>query len=401
MKKPDELRLKLRKKIKEITNSQKEVETIAALLQDGFNLPEGISNDYLTIRKDVSDAGTFMLFMLTSVIMKDELGNYFSPKEIEAFYASKYEAKELEFPFIFPMIQIRDNQWIGKITISKLIMLHDARLINYNEQTQRAMRKIVINGGEHYQIDLNNAAVKRIRENFQNKTYIPNTLTFNLPEECEVSYDEKKSQLTINYKEGFMFDILDGYHRLVAIYQEYNRNEFDYEMELRIVQFSKDKANQFIWQEDQKTKMKKVYSNSLNQNKIATRIIARLNDDTGFSLRINPNDGEINSPVLNACISALFGRGVKRSDELSVVIKTAKKLKRVFEFMADNDDRFLKKWDNQMIIATVYAAYKDVEDGELLDTVNAYCKKQYEDASMFRLAKDGKFSKNDFEKLGK
>lgn len=63
-------------------------------------------------------------------------------------------------------------------------------------------------------------------------------------------------------------------HRYIAISDLSNLNEdFDYPMELRSTMFSESKAQQMIWQKDQKTKMRKIESDSLNQNNFANQVI--------------------------------------------------------------------------------------------------------------------------------
>ena len=146
--------------------------------------------------------------------------------------------------------------------------------MNYNERTQRVVKKIITPNGEHYQISLNAHALKKIEKSFDEKRYIPNTITLNIPDidENVKHYDRETNTLIISTLKEF--DIIDGYHRFVAIQRICAVDDkFDLPMELRITCFSENKARQFIWQEDQKTKMSRVDSESFNRYNTANIIV--------------------------------------------------------------------------------------------------------------------------------
>ena len=255
--------------------SKKKVRTIADYIVNEGNLPVIEVMDALTLRKNIEDYSDRMLYWFTKCVDGDVVNKYFSQKEIKEYETTKYKKETVKFPIKWDMIEIVEGtQWVGRISVKELMKLRNAQLINYNERTQRTLKHVANQDFQYYQIFLNRKAVSEIAESFYENQYIPNTITLNLPQDAEFTY--KDGKLTIS--ETDRFDILDGYHRYIAMSNLYNRNNsFDYPMELRVVCFSEETARQFIWQEDQKTKMRKMDSESLNQNSPANQVVNLIN----------------------------------------------------------------------------------------------------------------------------
>lgn len=392
--------------LRKLATHKDKVRETSTAMKTKYGMPIEVSNDYLTLRRNINEANDFELFIFIDTLEVKQLPEYFVKMEITKYSKSKYKVKKLKFPLKYNMIQVADDQWIGKITVKEIIDLRDAQVINYNENTQRTMQRIVSGGVEHYRIAVNQMAVAGIQEGYENNTYIPNTITFSLPEDADISYDEETHELIISKSEDFKFDILDGYHRFVAMSKEYNLNhDFNYNMELRIVQFPEYKAKQFIWQEDQKTKMKKMDSESLNQTAIPTKIITRLNLDPDFNLsgRISPNDGIINTGWLHLCINSLWVRSatIKKKDEVKLIKEVTEKLKDGINYLVEQDEMFLKYWDRRLVVAVVYACYKETPKESLLEEVREYRRLMQENPNIFMGHQRTVYNKSDFEKLDK
>ena len=87
----------------------------------------------------------------------------------------------------------------------------------------------------------------------------------------------------------------------------YNRDPgFDYEMELRVVCFNEDTAKQFIWQEDQKTKMRKMDSETFNQNSPANQVINLINQSGLYRNVIGRNNSVIDQGLASHLITKLW-----------------------------------------------------------------------------------------------
>ena len=330
--------------------------TILKVAEDS-KLPIDVVSDYLTERKDLDSATDFELFKLAKSFECD-LQKFFSEIEIKKYRDVAFVSNKLKFPLRIPAIQICDDQWIGMMSAKELIKYRDAQIIYYNENTQRTMERIIDGETVHWTISLNKTAVNRIMQAYDNGTYIPNTLTFNISDEsnADFSYDKENKELVI--KSIDHFDILDGYHRYVALSKRYNiDSDFDYPMELRIVNFTEDKAKQFIYQEDQKTKMKKIDSESMNQNNIANRVAQRLNEDGTFNLygQVGLNGKLINKADFAAAIEAIYKTSsIKKKDELVETVKIATEIKNgINDFTGKMPELLSEEWGKDRIYAVL------------------------------------------------
>lgn len=350
------------------------VKGISKDLNDKYEIPEGILIDYLTLRVPIDDANEFILYVLAEQFMHPvNIKTFFSEKEIEILSRSKYKEEKLKFPLTFNMIQIAYDQWIGRITVKELMKLRDAQIINYNERTQRTMERKISHGHEYYQIAINDSVVDDIQSNYENGNYIPNTITLNIPEDDENDfyYNDEEKKLVI--KAIKFFDILDGYHRYRAMSKAYinSKKRFDYDMELRIVNFDETRAKQFIWQEDQKTKMAKIDSNSFNQNDQSVYICEKLSREFPPGT-ISRNQGIIDLPQLIIAVRHFYDTKNKKSGEVNKIVKdlTAK-----FNSIIDDDPALLnKKWKRSFIFCVICCCYYLEEDicskAKLLDKLS-------------------------------
>lgn len=339
-------------------------------LTDRYNFPVGVASDMLTMRIDMDTLTDFQLFCLLDVTENKTVAKYFTESEINTYRNAKYVIESIRFPLKFNMVKIAEDQFIGRITVSELIKLRDAQLINYNENAQRTMRHVVDGNTEYYKIYLNQKAVDGIQNSFQTDMYIPNTITLNIPE--DTIYDYKDGELSVSSINHF--DILDGYHRYIAISKIVNKNpSFDYAMELRIVQFDEGKAKQFIWQEDQKTKMRKADSDSFNQNDTANKIVNQLNTEVGFVLAgcISRNGGIINAVEFSKIIRLLFiDARANRETALKQSIAVRKLFKEKLSYIINDKEELLeKKWDCKFLACACVCVYADVPNEKLVETI--------------------------------
>lgn len=400
LKEREELETKLQHELRRIsTDKEMLTKLIQSLIVTG--LSEKNSGEIVLSIKPLSIYDDRTIYKLSSLLLSDKIVNsFFTPKEVKEYGKTTKTAGKNIFPIKWKMVQIDDRQFIGKITVEELMRLRDLQLLNYNPQAQRPMQTKEFNGEVMLVPTLNASAVRAIKESYLNKTYIPNTLTLNIPIEDSFEYDESENELIVYKLEHF--DILDGYHRFRALSDIYNLDEtFDYSMELRIVSFSDEEARQFIYQEDQKTKMRRIDSESYNQNNFANQIIQELNKfSTILKGKFNANefiDPAIAGRMLN--ISFLFGETkISRRDtiELRSFIEQAFR-----EYESNDMDLLERKWEPRFVISFFYAMWKSKEIG--LD-------KMYQLTNdVYKLLKDEgykksfyiSFSRSDFVKLDK
>lgn len=338
-------------------SKRRELQRLIKEARETYDMPEKISSDFINMRRNLVEANTYTLFILTSILFgPSKLSEYFTKTEIKNLSAEKWYIPKVTFPLRFNMVRVNDDQYTGSITTKELMLLRDAQLINYNENAQRTMKHITKGETEYYQIALNKEAVRAIMESYESEQYIPNTITLNLPEDADFDYDERKKELVI-HKANYL-DILDGYHRYIAMSKAYSKDpSFEQKMELRIVQFPEGKAKRFIWQEDQKTKMRKIDSDSMNTTKASNKIVERLNNDPNFVLsgKISRNKGIINAAYFSDIINTVLLKGTKKSEELSNVLRYTNVLANDIERWCSLHSEYLTTaWEKKFIYAFVY-----------------------------------------------
>lgn len=237
-------------KRKTLIHSTELLNEISELNYTNHSIDYFITNRIITNRAGLKNITSLQLFCTIDSIDKalneNNLAKFYTPNEINNYI--KYRDKiSISFPLEIHCIQINNEQYIGKCDVDFLIALRNSQLINYNKNAQRTLRRVAKGDSEYYEISINKTAVKRIQEAYRTGTFISNTITLNIPQDVESDfyYDEKEHILIINSIEHF--DITDGYHRYVAMCKEKDKNpNFNYDMELRLVNFSLDKTRQFI-----------------------------------------------------------------------------------------------------------------------------------------------------------
>lgn len=376
---------KIRIEINKVSKDKDRIMAYAKRLMKTNAVPMDISLDYLTRKKDIMTALPPLAFCIGTVLNVDPEMAY-SSAQIEKYLEWEYSSPKLPKNLEYEMIQITDDQWIGKITAAQLMQLRDAQIINYNENTQRVMRRVTNGKIEFYEIALNQKAIMQLEKLYLSGTYIPNTITLNMPEGTFYTYTN--GLLTIQQMDHF--DITDGYHRYIAMSNLYNDdNTFDYPMVLCITNYSQDKARQLIWQEDQKTKMARIDSESMNMNSLANKIVTRLNMSSTFNLAgmISSNGGLINAAEFAEIIRIVFfpvSRLSSKQMELTALIETEKKLNEKINFVTAMDTSLLgEKWSRNFLYCLIYAIGSRIPDEQLLD-VTRKLEKLTEEEKMFR-----------------
>lgn len=339
-----------------------------------YDIPKGMLSDIVTKRMQMEQVSNFVLFILLeslSNIFKDDakqvqgVDKFFTMQEAKAFRQAKYEVDKIKFPIIFKMIQVTDDQWVGNIDVKMLMKLRQAQLINYNVNAQRTMQRVIQGGKESYKISLNHKAVKEIQSSLEKNEFIPNTITLNIPAETENDfyYDADKCELVINSIEHL--DVSDGFHRFIAMSQENDINAaFNYQMELRIVNWNEDKAKQFIYQEDKKTFMKKVDRESMNMNKAANIVATRLNEDVRCNIKglISRNEGVIPFAEFAELIDYFYFKGTAKEKERTVTIQAVKELSNNFNVLTEYYTELLEhkmEWKTLLVAMFCFNYFKD------------------------------------------
>lgn len=336
---------KLDEEIKSIALEQDITTALAENANVQFGVPTGDIMDYLSGRKKTSEANTQDLFMLCwtfDYTRKTNLAKeFFTPSEVRELTKMQVVPLKANFPLRIKCVQVDDDQWIGRCDVHFLMELRNSQLINYNANAQRTMTRVVRQGIEQWKITLNKKAVRSIKESYKTNAYIPNTITLNIPEDqYDFQYDSNKNELIINSLDSF--DITDGYHRYMAMSELWDEDRhFNYPMELRITHFPDSKAKQFIYQEDQKTPMTRIDSESMNMSAPANMVTERLNSDPNFLLsgQISRNEGMINFGEFSSCVKFFYfkGKGYTKAESVMAINKVKRELVEKLNPVFDTD----------------------------------------------------------------
>lgn len=328
-----------------------------------FGFPPGVVSDVVTLRVSMDVTDEQLLFAIASCLIPKQLNRYFSAEKIKAYSQYKYKSETLKFPFTFNsyMVEIEEyKQYIGRTSVKELMKLRDADIINYNTNTQRAM---TLKDGV-YQITLNKNAVNQISDLLIKRDFIPNTITINLPPETDISYANGK--LTIN--EETKFDILDGYHRYIALSNLYNIDDsFDYPMEIRVLFLNTEDAKQFIYQEAQRTPLAKLDVASMNKNDYGVKICRFVKNRISSDI-INPN-GIINEQALIKLIDLLYIDSHKTYEHSKLVSIAGEIADIIIETSMEVPILFDTKWTtNYTIMFMGFAKQKGLRGNKLHET---------------------------------
>lgn len=231
-----------------------------------------------------------------------EIKTFFSDKEIIRFSNLKADYLKAEiYPIkISPVIEIAEDQWVTKISIDLLKEFYDNQLIIYNPRTQRQLKQMRRGQDVLYTIDIVSSSVKAIEGLMNKGEFVPNALTLNLNvDDPEVDFDIIGSELVLN---SGKFDIIDGFHRFrAAINTKIKNPDFQFNFILNIMNFTEDKACQYIEQEDKRNKISKSYLASMDKSSSTNIIIDKLNNTLDSPVRgkiERAHRGEIDKAIL-------------------------------------------------------------------------------------------------------
>ena len=336
------------------------------------NSPTRIITGIISCKIPLDTLSDTVLFFLSEVLIPDKIDTYFTKKEIKIYSSTIYEdPNKITFPYTLKMCQVADDQWIGRTDAKFFIGMND--YIKYNTKTQRVMTKIKNKSGEDtWKPTVNTRAVKEIQECYVKHHFISNTITLNFTDtsQLEYEYDEEKGEFTIFSLHHF--DITDGYHRYLAMNNVYAHDEdFNLPMEIRITNFDEAKAQHWIYQEDKKTKMKKVDSESLNQNSMSNQVVERLNSfGSCLQGKISRNEGIISYGELAHQINRYYFSKEKMKefkDDMGYKSKVVTDLKGKFGLLNDLYPEFLNEEVDRALICVLIREFSREADFENLE----------------------------------
>ena len=334
-------------------------------LKRKFDMPESVAADIVTLKKDMAEFTPFELFAVVYCVKKETLGKFFTEAEIQQLAETKMTVPKIKLPLQLQMLKVADNQWIGATDMAFIMKLREAQMLNYDENEQRALQIIKRGEIEIRKPFVSRKAVEEIREAMENGTYIPDAITLNMTDNAEYEYDNGSCTLSIYSLPRDMFNLIDGYHRTLAMSEIHQFNaEFNLPMELRVVAFTRDEAEAFVFQQDQKTLMKKVVSDSFDPNTITNRIIVRINKSPEFLLQneITRNGGKIDQARLAKLITHYYlPEPVRKADQPKVITTVASELIKKFNKLLEQVPELMDGMNIQQLCAAMFVFSKPID----------------------------------------
>lgn len=367
LKSREELKAFLEKKSEKIVFNNELCQTIREYMLEKYEIPTGTTMDMIA-RNMLDEQTEFTLFCLIDGIDYATKSNYkinfFSEIEINQYSKEKMESGKIKFPIVIKCDKVAEDQWIGASNSQFFMELRKAQLIKYNANAQRVMKKIIKNENILFKIVPNKIAIKAIRFLMQKNMYIPTAITLNIPYDSNANFyfDEKARELVINEIESF--DISDGYHRYLAMSEESDANEqFNYPMEIRIINFTDEKTRQFIFQEDQKTKMARSNSDTMNLNRPSNNVVDRLNEMVTFDFKgqIGRNEGTIDYAALSDLIEYFYFKEKRTYSNLEIR-NVANELKDKFNALSEHNSNYINKVLGIKELAIIFYVFNSVLD---------------------------------------
>ena len=394
----------LKKKIYKIAPNTEICNDICEYNRNIYNVPREITSDFISLRTPLEEASEFILFTLLDSIEKitndnSVIDKYFVDKEINFYKNTKLPDNKIKFPLKFKMIKITEDQWIGSIDFHTLMKFREAQLVNYNENAQRSLKRIVNGKTEYWQISINTTAIEKISELYLNEEYIPTPFTLNIPQESnsDFYYNEKENELVIKSLDHF--DITDGYHRFLGACRACDENKnFNFTMELRITNFNEDKAAHFVHQEEQKTHMSKIDSNSMDMYNAANTTVKLLNESTRCHLQglISRNKGIIKFGELADLVQYFYFKSVVSTSKKNTIKMLAlKELIENFNMLAEYDLKYVEESYSYKQLLTVmfcFDYFKDKDKSNMCYVIDNVIQKLNEMKNVTFSAKQSKTS---------
>lgn len=349
LKSREELETALRKASENIVFNEEVCEKIRDYVYEKYNISTGSTMDMIAQRVSLKEKTEFELFCLADGF--DEITKsknkkiFFTEIEISNYTKQKLEINKIKFPIRIKCEQVARDQWIGASFSQFFMNLRRVQLIKYNANAQRVMKRVIRGESIMFKIIHNKLAIRSIKKLMKNNQYIPTSITLNIPYDSEADfyYDEKERELVIKNIEAF--DISDGYHRYLAMCELTDEDpEFNYPMEIRIINFADEKSRQFIFQEDQKTKMAHSDSKTMNINRPSNIVIDRLNEMTTFDMKgqIGRNEGTISYAGLSEVIEYFYFKTNKNYTNVDIR-NTAQDVKEKLNTLVEYNESYLNR----------------------------------------------------------
>lgn len=178
--------------------------------------------------------------------------------------------KKMNEVIIENVIQLRDDEYlIPKMTYGTIAELYQRGVNTYNYDTQREATLIDTGIGLVLSPTVYKESTSAMVEEMINGNFFDNTITWNILATGQEKFDfDGKSKLKFIKDKGSDMNIIDGYHRTLAIIEALNRKPelADEFMQVKILNYDVNKASRYIYQETKGTSFSEEKKKSISQN---------------------------------------------------------------------------------------------------------------------------------------
>lgn len=228
---------------------------------------------------------------------------YFTDLEIKTSkqYSGKMFIKEeMKFPlkFDYALESSRDS-WIVMMDIKTIAGLLKSRKLHWNPEAQREATAKVVNGEivETATVYMHN--VLEMKQLLKEGKLERTQLVFNASlgtanRDEEVTFDEVTHELMIH--DGTKIDVIDGYHRCKAAELALEeRPDIDFQFEVKILNFTVDRAASYLAQISKGERISEVKRRSMSKETNADIIVNDLQEKSPLRDRISKKEGLMKS----------------------------------------------------------------------------------------------------------
>lgn len=364
LKSRQELNEHFEKLIIKYASSPEPMRAIATYCYENFGMPRARTQTILQMdasSMECTEAEIFWIMVAMNEYNSSwslRISQYYTDVEINTYLKAKAAVDNIQFPLVYDMVEINNDQWIGRISAKELIRLRRADKITYNKSAQRRAKRVISGKTESTKITVIVSVVNKISQLLKERKFISNAITLNIPDDADFYYDKDKKQIVI--RDIRSFDIIDGFHRYVAMCNVADDDpDFDYPMEFRLVNFSLEKENTFIWQEEQKTRMAAIDVKSYNMNDLANKIAYRISESATCAMsEIIDRNGIIPVSHLANAIDNIYLKNMAEKEKKTAFVSLPKEIISNFNILTDTDESLLtRKWNVGDIYACIAAFY--------------------------------------------
>lgn len=319
-----------------------------------------------------SELYNISLFLVDNKYLDVKLSDYFSDKEMSEAVSNVADLiNEYEDKVVFRNVEFNGDeikpQFVGFISYQDIAKMYEAGVLNYNFATQRKAKIIKYRNKVERIPSINERNVAEIKQEVLDGLFEENTITLNIRPTGDdlYSYDDEVRKLEIN--EDSLIDVIDGYHRITAIYDAWKINKnIKGKMALLIKNIRIDRARYFIRQESKGTlnnqEEMRLYDSSSNLAKLINDINTNSNSNNILFNKITSGNNNENTLI----IYDIFALSMDRAWTERLSKTSSRELLKIRNFICDfysiAYDCILEKFN-----ITTLEELKTIEDNVALD----------------------------------